>query len=50
MDEPVVDTFVPNLDELIDPITERCTNLTTRQPDISSRTNFAWWPANHTPS
>ena len=29
------------------PITERCSNLTTRQPEISSRTNFAWWPKNH---
>ena len=22
----------------------------TRQPEISSRTNFAWWPKNHTPA
>ena len=50
VDEPVVNMFVPSLDKLIDTITERCTNLTTRQPEISSRTNFAWWPANHRPS
>ncbi len=50
VDEPVVNTFVPNLDKLIDTITERCSNLTTRQSEISSRTNFAWWPANHIPS
>ena len=50
VDEPIVNTFVPNLDRLIDTITERCTNLTTRQPEISSRTNFAWWPANRVPS
>ncbi len=39
MDEPVVDTFVLNLDKLIDTITERCSNLTTRQAEISSRPN-----------
>jgi hypothetical protein len=50
VDEPIVNTFVPNLDKLIDTITERCTTLTTRQPEISSRTNFAWWPANHIPN
>ena len=50
VDEPIVNTFVPNLDRLIDTITKRCTNLTTRQPEISSRTNFAWWPANRVPS
>ena len=49
VDEPIVNTFVPNLDKLIDTITERCSNLTTRQPEISSRTNFAWWPKNHVP-
>jgi hypothetical protein len=49
VDEPVVNTFVPNLDKLIDTITERCSNLTTRQPEISSRTNFVWWPENHAP-
>ena len=47
VDEPVVNTFGPNLDKLIDTITERCSNLTTRQPEVRSRTNFAWWPANH---
>ena len=36
MDEPIVNSFVPNLDKLIDTITERCSNLTTRQPEISS--------------
>ena len=50
VDEPVVSTVVPNLDKLIDTITERCSNLTTRQAEISLRTNFAWWPANHIPS
>ena len=50
MDEPVFKTFVPSLDKLIDTITERCSDLTTRQPEISSRTNFAWWPANHIPT
>ena len=49
MDEPVVNTFVPNLDKLIHTITERCSNLSTRQPEISSRTNFAWWPKNQAP-
>ncbi len=50
VDEPVVNTLVPNLDKLIDTITERCSSLTTRQSEIRSRTNFAWWPANHIPS
>ena len=49
VDEPIVNSFVPNLDKLIDTITERCSNLTTRQPEISSRTNFAWWPKNQAP-
>ena len=49
VDEPIVNSFVPNLDKLIDTITERCSNLTTRQPEISSRTNFAWWPKNPGP-
>ena len=30
-------------------LTERCSNLSTRQPEISSRTNFAWWPKNQAP-
>ena len=42
--------FVPTLDKLIDAITERCSNLTTRQAEISSRTNVAWRTANHIPS
>ena len=50
VDEPIVNRFVPNLDKLIRTITERCTDLTTRQPEIRSRTNFAWWPTNHSPS
>ena len=50
VDEPIVNTFVPNLTKLIDTITERCSNLTKRQPEISSRTNFAWWPKNHAPA
>lgn len=50
MDEPVVDTFVPKLDRLIDIITERCSNPTKRQPEISSRPNFAWWPRNPGPA
>ena len=50
MDEPIVNTFVPNLTKLIDTITERCSNLTKRQPEISSRTNFAWWPKNQAPA
>ena len=31
-------------------IVERCRFLTTRQTDISSRTDFAWWPKSYTPS
>ena len=48
--EPVVNTFVPSLDKLIDTVTEWCRTLTTRQPEISSRTIFAWWPKNYAPS
>ena len=50
VDEPIVNTFVPNLTKLIDTITERCSNLTKRQPEISARTNFAWWPKNQAPA
>ncbi len=32
VDEPIVNTLVPNLDKLIDTIGERCSNLTERQP------------------
>ena len=42
MDEPIVNTFVPDLDKLTKTITERCADLTTRQREISSRTNFAF--------
>ncbi len=31
VDEPIVNTLVPNLDKLIDTIGERCSNLTKRQ-------------------
>lgn len=41
VDEPIVNTFVPSLDKLIDTVTERCRTLTIRQPEISSRINFA---------
>ena len=50
VDEPIVNKLVPSLDELVDTIGERCRHLTRCQTDISSRTNFAWWPKNHAPS
>ncbi len=50
VDETVVNRFISTLTRLIDTITERCTNLTTHQPEISSRTNFAWWPKTYAPA
>lgn len=45
-----MNTFVPNLDRLIDTVTERCTNLSIRLPEISSRTIFVWLPKNRAPA
>ena len=50
VDEPVVNKLVPSLDHLVNTIGARCCDLAERQTEISSRTNFAWWPKNHTPS
>ena len=50
MDEPIVNKLVPNLAALVNTIGERCRCLTERKSDISSRTDFAWWPKNQVPS
>ena len=50
VDEPTVNKLVPTLDDLVNTIGARCCDLAERQTEISSRTNFAWWPKNHTPS
>ena len=50
VNESIVSKLVPNLDALVNTIGERCRCLTERQSDISSRTNFAWWPKNQVPS
>ena len=39
---PIVNKLVPTLDALVDTIGTRCCDLTERQSEISSRTNFAW--------
>ena len=50
MDEPIVNKLVPTLDDLVNTIGARCCDLAERQTEISSRTNFAWWPKNYPPS
>ncbi len=50
VDEPVVNKLVPTLDDLVHIIGARCCDLADRQTEISSRTNFAWWPKNHPPN
>ncbi len=50
VDEPIVNKLVPTLDALVDTIGARCCDLTERQSEISSRTNFCWWPKNHAPA
>ena len=50
VDEPIVNKLVPSLDDLKTTADERCRSLTERRSDISSRTNFSWWPKNYTPS
>ena len=49
VDEPIVNRLVPSLDALVATIARRCCDLAERQSEISSRTNFAWWPKNRTP-
>ena len=50
VDEPVVDEFVPTLDDLVNTIGARCCDLAARQTEISSRTTFAGWPQDHAPN
>ena len=49
VDEPIVNRLVPTLDALVATIARRCCDLAERQSEISSRTNFAWWPKNRPP-
>jgi hypothetical protein len=49
LDEPIVNRLVPTLDALVETIGARCCDLAERQSEISSRTNFAWWPKNRAP-
>ena len=48
MDEPIVNKLVLSPDDLVTTIGARCCDLAERQAEIRSRTNFAWWPENHT--
>ena len=50
MDEPTVNKLVPSLDDLVNTTGTRRCDLAQGQTEINSRTNFAWWPKNHTPS
>ncbi|MGI3899299.1 MAG: IS630 family transposase [Janthinobacterium lividum] len=50
VDEPIVNKLVPTLEALVDTIGARCCDLTERQSEISSRTNFSWWPKNYSPA
>ena len=50
VDEPIANKLVPTLDDLVSIIGARCCHLADRPTEISSRTNFAWWPQNHAPN
>ena len=50
MDEPIANKLVPTLDDLVNIIGARCCDLAERPTEISSRTNFDWWPQNHAPN
>ena len=50
VDEPVVNTLVPSLDDLDRIVTQRCRYLTNQHNAIRSRTAFAWWPEKPVPN
>ena len=50
MDNAIVNGLVPSLDALVETVGARCCDFAERQSEISSRTNFAWWPKNHIPA
>ena len=42
VDEPIVNKLVPSLDDLVNTTGTRRCDVTERQTEISSPTNFAW--------
>jgi len=44
VDEPIVNTYIANLEDLESLVDKRCLYLAQQRDTIRSRTSFHWWP------
>ena len=44
VDEPIVNTYIANLEDLQSLVDKRCLYLAQQRDTIRSRTSFHWWP------